>query len=139
MLIVVAFILITAALFFALEAIMARRKQLNVSLQRARNYGGSSLRQIELGKSVGDRVFAPSAARLAGIALRLTPQGSTEAVTRKLQGAGLGRVSATSFLAVKSALAFGFLIVGVGLAFVGKAGASNILIPMVLAVASFIG
>ena len=49
-----------------------------MSLRRAKTYGGYSLREAELGKSMSDRVVGPAAHRLASVALRATPKGSVE-------------------------------------------------------------
>ena len=50
---------------------------------RAKTYGGYSLREAELGKSVSDRVVGPAAQRLASIALRASASaGSTSGLRR---------------------------------------------------------
>src|SRR6478672_12375616 len=120
MLIVAAVILVAAATYFLLQVITAGQKQVAVSLRRAKTYGGYSLRDAELGKSVSDRVVGPAAQRLASIALRATPKGSVDGTRRKLIAAGMTRANPTTYLAGKAVVAGLFLLFGLVLLVTGS-------------------
>ena len=94
-------LLISASAYIVLEAMSVGRKQVALQLRRAKRYGGYTLREAELSKGVGDRLFAPMAGRMAGIALRMTPKGNIDDVRRKLQAAGMEKISPQTFLAAK--------------------------------------
>ena len=94
-------LLIAASAYIALEAMSVGRKQVAASLRRAKRYGGYSLREAELSKGVGDRLVGPMAKRLAGVALRMTPKGNIDDVRRKLQAAGMDKITPQTFLAAK--------------------------------------
>src|SRR5689334_21913219 len=96
---IIAVILVAGAAYFLLQGITAGQKQVAVSLRRAKTYGGYSLREAELGKSMSDRVVGPAAQRLAAIALRATPKGSVDGTRRKLIEAGMTRANPTTYLA----------------------------------------
>ena len=67
---IVVVILVALATYFLLQGITAGQQQVAVSLRRAKTYGGYSLRDAELGKSMSDRVVGPGRppARVAGAA-----------------------------------------------------------------------
>jgi tight adherence protein C len=94
-------LLIAASAYIALEAMSVGRKQVAASLRRAKRYGGYSLREAELSKGVSDRLVGPMAKRLAGVALRMTPKGNIDDVRRKLQAAGMDKITPQTFLAAK--------------------------------------
>ena len=65
---IVVVILVALATYFLLQGITAGQRQVAVSLRRAKTYGGYSLHDAELGKSMSDRVVGPAAhaARVGG-------------------------------------------------------------------------
>jgi tight adherence protein C len=117
-------ILVAGAAYFALQALTVQKKQVATSLRRARTYGGHSLREAELGKSMGDRVVGPASQRLAAVALRMTPKGSLEETRKKLSGAGMTRANPTSYLAAKAVFAGLFAFLGIVMLFSGGAQAA---------------
>jgi tight adherence protein C len=112
-------LLISASAYVALEAMSVGRKQVAMQLRRARRYGGYTLREAELSKGVGDRLFAPMAGRMAGIALRMTPKGNIDDVRRKLQAAGMEKISPQTFLAAKCCVSGAMLGLGMLLMITG--------------------
>ncbi len=107
---IVVVILVALATYFLLQGITAGQRQVAVSLRRAKTYGGYSLHEAELGKSVSDRVVGPAAHRLASLALRATPKGSLEETRRKLIAAGKTNANPTTYLAGKATVSGLFLI-----------------------------
>src|SRR4029078_3754625 len=99
---IIAVILVAGATYFLLQGITAGQKQVALSLRRAKTYGGYSLREPELAKSMPARVVGPAAQRLASIALRATPKGSVDGTRRKLIAAGMTRANPTTYLAGKA-------------------------------------
>ena len=117
---IVAVILVAGATYFLLQGITAGQKQVALSLRRAKTYGGYSLREAELGKSMSDRVVGPAAQRLASIALRATPKGSVDGTRRKLIAAGMTRANPTTYLAGKAVVSGLFLVFGLVLLVTGN-------------------
>ena len=117
-------LLVGGAAYFALQALTVQKKQVALSLRRARTYGGHTLREAELGKSVSDRVVGPAAHRLASVALRMTPKGSLDETRKKLSGAGMTRTNPTSYLAAKAVFAGLFGFIGIILLFSGRTQAA---------------
>ena len=109
---IVVVILVALATYFLLQGITAGQKQVAMSLRRAKTYGGYSLREAELGKSMSDRVVGPAATRLASLALRATPRGSVEGTRRKLIAAGKTNANPTTYLAGKAVVSCLFLLFG---------------------------
>jgi tight adherence protein C len=107
---IVVVILVALATYFLLQGITAGQRQVAVSLRRAKTYGGYSLHDAELGKSMSDRVVGPAAHRLASVALRATPKGSLEETRRKLIAAGKTNANPTTYLAGKATVSGLFLI-----------------------------
>ena len=130
-------ILVAAAAYFLLEGLTASRKQTAVALKRAKNYGGYTLRDAELGRSVSDRVVGPAVQRLAGLALRATPRGSVEETRKKLMGAGMTRTNPTSYLAGKATVAALFFALGLLLMVTGTPANTAILVLIGGAVGAF--
>jgi tight adherence protein C len=102
---VLAIILVAIATYFAIQGLTAGQKSVSLSLRRARSYGGQTLRDAEMGKSMSDRMVGPLAQKLAKLALRATPKGSLDDTRRKLIGAGLTKANPTTYLAGKAAVA----------------------------------
>lgn len=107
---IVVVILVALATYFLLQGITAGQRQVAVSLRRAKTYGGYSLHEAELGKSMSDRVVGPAAHRLASLALRATPKGSLEETRRKLIAAGKTNANPTTYLAGKAIVSGLFLL-----------------------------
>jgi tight adherence protein C len=115
MLLLLAALLLGIATYFAGEVVTAPARERQRSLDRASNYGrmripGTGLERLRF----YERVIAPATQRLAGLALRVSPRVTVEAVGLRLLAAGMGRsLNPTTFLAAKAA--FGGLGAGVGL------------------------
>jgi tight adherence protein C len=126
-----------AAFFFAEVATSPMRARRNL-VHRAANYG--SVRTVT-GKELPrfrERAFAPFAAKVAKLILRVNPRTTTASVAAKLMAAGMRRTSPTGFIASKGILAiagffFGLvfaattapkytLLSALGCAFLGFAG-----------------
>jgi tight adherence protein C len=95
------------------EAVTLPARERHNSVQRAARYGRVravlGARQLPFRQ----RVLSPMGDRLAGWTLKLHPRTTVDGVSARLLAAGLGRtISPTSFLAFKSALALGGLLVG---------------------------
>jgi tight adherence protein C len=95
------------------EAVTLPARERRSSVQRAATYGKFravlGARQLPFSQ----RVLTPLGDRLAGWTLKLHPKTTIEGVSARLLAAGLGRrISATTFLAFKSALALGGLVLG---------------------------
>jgi tight adherence protein C len=88
-----------------------RRREL--SLKRATAYGArKGTTETEL-PGFKERVLIPAIEQLASFALRLNPKASVDAIGARLIAAGLAsRISATQFLAIKSAAAGAGIVVG---------------------------
>jgi tight adherence protein C len=113
LLIVLGVLCLAGAAYLVSEAVTLPARERRDSVQRAANYGDvrTVLGQAQL--SFVQRVVAPLGDRLAGWTLRLHPRTTIDGVSTRLLAAGLGRtISPTTFLAFKSALAIGGLIVG---------------------------
>ncbi len=105
---------IAVAIFLCLEAMTVRQRQLALSMRRAKRYGGFTLREVELGKGMGDRMLSPAIERLAGFALRLPGAISPDELRRRLIAAGLANtINPSTFLAGKTVFAIGSVGVGV--------------------------
>jgi tight adherence protein C len=104
---------LAGAAYLVGDAVTLPARERRSSVQRAANYGDVrsvlGLRQLPFRQ----RVLSPMGDRLAGWTLRLHPRTTVEGVSARLLAAGLGRrISATTFLAFKSALALGGLLLG---------------------------
>jgi len=108
----------------------AREQELSVA--RAGRYGLAQLRARGPERlRFRERVLAPAVHRLAAIALRVNPRVSLELIGTRLMAAGLSaRVTATQFLALKSGLAAGGLIVFGLLGFSASSAAGILLTPL---------
>src|SRR5215212_9646326 len=113
MLIVLGAFCLAGAAFFLSEAVTLPARERRTSVNRAASYG--KLRAV-LGQPqlpFSQRVLSPMGDRLAGWTLRLHPRTTIDGVSSRLLAAGLGRkISPTTFLAFKSALAIGGLMLG---------------------------
>jgi tight adherence protein C len=111
--IVLGVLCLAGAAFLIGEAVTLPARERRSSVNRAATYGKfrAALSQQQLPFS--QRVLAPLGDRLAGWTLKLHPKTTVEGVSTRLLAAGLGRtISPTTFLAFKSALALGGLVLG---------------------------
>jgi tight adherence protein C len=133
-----AIILIAVATYFAIQGLTQGQKSVELSLRRARSYGGQTLRDNEMGKSVSDRMVGPAAQKLARLALRATPKGSLEETRRKLAAAGLVATNPTTYLAAKAAVASLLLTLGVVMLVTGGSPMTAILMGFGGAAGAFV-
>jgi tight adherence protein C len=111
--IVLGVLCLAGAAYLVGEAVTLPARERRSSVNRAATYGKvrAALGQQQLPFS--QRVLAPLGDRLAGWTLKLHPKTTVEGVSTRLLAAGLGRkISPTTFLAFKSALALGGLALG---------------------------
>ena len=111
--IVLGVLCLAGAAYLVGEAVTLPARERRSSVNRAATYGKfrAALGQQQLPFS--QRVLAPLGDRLAGWTLKLHPKTTVEGVSTRLLAAGLGRkISPTTFLAFKSALALGGLVLG---------------------------
>jgi tight adherence protein C len=145
MLLLLAALLLGVAAYFAGEVVTAPARERQRSLDRASNYGrmrlpGTGIERLRF----NERVFVPAVERLAGLALKVSPRVTVEAVSLRLLAAGMGRsLSPTTFLAAKALFGglgavVGFLIGGSswgalgGIAFGFMCAAGGFAVPGVL-------
>jgi len=116
MLIAFGIILFFAAVYMLLSGLTVQQRDIAVSVRRAKRYGSRNVREIETRRSVNERVLGPTAARLAGITMKLAPKTNTEDIATKLLQAGLARsLTPQSYLALKAGIPvglFGFFMLG---------------------------
>jgi tight adherence protein C len=111
--IVLGVLCLAGAAYMIGEAVTLPARERRSSVTRAATYGKfrAALGQQQLPFS--QRVLTPLGDRLAGWTLKLHPKTTIDGVSARLLAAGLGRkISPTTFLAFKSALALGGLVVG---------------------------
>jgi tight adherence protein C len=104
---------LAAAAYFLGDAVTAPARERQTSMRRAARYGTfrPSLGRVHL--PFKQRVLVPAGDRLARWTLKLHPKTTIDGVSTRLLAAGLGRsLSATTFLALKSAFAIGGLVLG---------------------------
>ena len=95
------------------ETVTLPARERRSSVDRAASYGKVRARLGGQQQPFSRRVLAPLGDRLAGWTLKLHPRTTIEGVSARLLAAGLNRsISPTSFLAFKSALALGGLLLG---------------------------
>ncbi len=111
--IVLGVLCLAGAAYLIGEAVTLPARERRTSVNRAATYG--RVRTV-LGPPqlpFSQRVLAPLGDRLAGWTLKLHPKTTVEGVSTRLLAAGLGRtISPNTFLAFKSALAIGGMVVG---------------------------
>ena len=111
--IVLSVLCLAGAAYLIGEAVTLPARERRSSVNRAATYGKfrAALGQQQLPFS--QRVLTPLGDRLAGLTLKLHPKTTVDGVSARLLAAGLGRkISPTTFLAFKSALALGGLVTG---------------------------
>lgn len=111
MLLVIAFFMVGAGAFIALEYASESARDVKANLKRANMYAIVNHREKELARGAGERIFQPAIKKMSELATRLSPRASRLELARKMQSAGV-KTSPQVFLAIK-----GFLTVG-SLAFI---------------------
>jgi tight adherence protein C len=109
------------AAYLVLDALTIKQKQTAVSLNRARTYGGvAGVRDHELARNVTRRLIAPGVHRLTRIGTRLPGTASPQEIRRRIAAAGLeAKLTPQAFLALKSGLTGGALLLGAVLGITG--------------------
>jgi tight adherence protein C len=124
MLLFLAFLCLAGAVFMIGEVATLPSRERERSMRRASNYGFVRVASSLHTKKFRDRTVDPLRDSVAGLVLKLNPRTSTEAISLRLLGAGLGRrVTPTTFLASKGLLAATGAFVGV--MFSSMAGSST--------------
>jgi tight adherence protein C len=104
---------LAGAAYLVGEAVTLPARERRTSVRRAATYGKFRAVLGERQLPFKQRVLAPLGDRLAGWTLKLHPKTTIDGVSARLLAAGLGRkISPTTFLAFKSALALGGLFLG---------------------------
>jgi tight adherence protein C len=109
------------AAYLVLDALTIKQKKTAVSLNRARTYGGvAGVRDHELARNVTRRLIAPGVHRLTRIGTRLPGTASPQEIRRRIAAAGLeAKLTPQAFLALKSGLTGGALLLGAVLGITG--------------------
>jgi tight adherence protein C len=111
--IVLGVLCLAGAAYLIGEAVTLPARERRSSVTRAATYGKFRAALGQHQQPFSQRVLAPLGDRLAGWTLKLHPKTTVEGVSTRLLAAGLGRkISPTTFLAFKSALALGGLVLG---------------------------
>jgi tight adherence protein C len=111
--IVLGVLCLAGAAYLVGEAVTLPARERRSSVNRAATYGKFRAAFGQQQQPFSQRVLAPLGDRLAGWTLKLHPKTTIEGVSTRLLAAGLGRkISPTTFLAFKSALALGGLALG---------------------------
>ena len=111
--IVLGVLCLAGAAYMIGEAVTLPARERRSSVTRAATYGKFRAALGERQLPFSQRVLAPLGDRLAGWTLKLHPKTTVDGVSARLLAAGLGRkISPTTFLAFKSALALGGLVLG---------------------------
>jgi tight adherence protein C len=104
---------LAGAAYFVGDAVTLPARERRTSVRRAATYGRFRPTLGHGQQPFRERVLVPLGDRLAGWTLKLHPRTTVEGVSARLLAAGLGRtIAPTTFLAFKSALALGGLLVG---------------------------
>jgi tight adherence protein C len=111
--IVLGVLCLAGAAYFVGDAVTLPARERRTSVRRAATYGRFRTVLGTAQLPFTQRVLAPMGDRLAGWTLKLHPKTTIDGVSTRLLAAGLGRtISPTTFLAFKSALALGGLLMG---------------------------
>ncbi len=124
MLLALSVICLFGAIFLATEVVSVGARQRALALRRASTYARPRIRTGPERLKFRERVIFPAATRLSRLALRVNPRVTVESIQLKLMTAGMSqKISPTTFLALKAALAIGFgvlgLLLGSAVSFVG--------------------
>jgi tight adherence protein C len=111
--IVLSVLCLAGAAYLIGEAVTLPARERRSSVNRAATYGKFRAARGQQQLPFSQRVLTPLGDRLAGWTLKLHPKTTVDGVSARLLAAGLGRkISPTTFLAFKSALALGGLVLG---------------------------
>jgi tight adherence protein C len=124
MLLALSVVCLFGAVFLATEVVSVGARQRALALRRASTYARPRIRTGPERLKFRERVIFPAATRLSRLALRVNPRVTIESIQLKLMTAGMSqKISPTTFLALKAALAIGFgvlgLLLGSAVSFVG--------------------
>src|SRR5256714_925550 len=99
--------------YFVGDAVTLPARERHTSVSRAARYGSFRPALGAAHKPFRERVLAPLGERVARWTLKLHPRTTVDGVSARLLAAGLGRsLSPTAFLAFKSGLAIGGIVLG---------------------------
>jgi|RhiMetdeSRZDD1v2_1073273.scaffolds.fasta_scaffold09783_4 tight adherence protein C len=124
MLLALSVVCLFGAVFLATEVVSVGARQRALALRRASTYARPRIRTGPERLKFRERVIFPAANRLSRLAMRVNPRVTVESIQLKLMTAGLSqKISPTTFLALKAALAIGLgvfgLLLGSAVSFVG--------------------
>jgi tight adherence protein C len=124
MLLALSVVCLFGAVFLATEVVSVGARQRALALRRASTYARPRIRTGPERLKFRERVIFPAATRLSRLAMRVNPRVTVESIQLKLMTAGLSqKISPTTFLALKAALAIGLgvfgLLLGSAVSFVG--------------------
>ena len=124
MLLALSVICLFGAVFLATEVVSVGARQRALALRRASTYARPRIRTGPERLKFRERVIFPAATRLSRLAMRVNPRVTVDSIQLKLMTAGLSqKISPTTFLALKAALAIGLgvfgLLLGSAVSFVG--------------------
>jgi tight adherence protein C len=137
MLLFLAFLCLAGAVYLIGEVATLPSRERERSIRRASNYGFVRLSSPLDAKKFRERTVEPMRESMARLVLKLNPRTSTEAISLRLLGAGLGRrINPTSFLAAKGLLAVTGALVGVMVGSMAGSG-TGMLLTVALAAGGF--
>ena len=124
MLLALSVVCLFGAVFLATEVVSVGARQRALALRRASTYARPRIRTGPERLKFRERVIFPAATRLSRLAMRVNPRVTVESIQLKLMTAGLSqKITPTTFLALKAALAIGLgvfgLLLGSAVSFVG--------------------
>jgi tight adherence protein C len=134
------FFLLAASAYLIGDVVTQPARERELAVRRAANYGrlrvtGGGLERLRF----KERVIAPGTAKLAKLALRLSPRTTLDATAAKLVGAGMGRsLTPTAFLAMKGAGAMGGGFAGFFVGTVAAGAAMAVPFALVLGCTGFV-
>jgi tight adherence protein C len=140
MLLAFALITLGLAVYLLGEVATYPARQQALSVRRASGYGrarmvGATTAQLKF----RERVLVPSVARLASMALRLNPKATVEAISTRLNAAGLSsRISPTQFLAAKGALAIAAALFAISVGVINAPVFGIVFAPLLAGVGFFV-
>jgi tight adherence protein C len=115
LIVVIAGIALAVGAYLAGEAVTYPARERRALVRRAAHYGAAAANSYaspEQRLSLRERIFVPLAGSVAALMLRLNRHESVDRVQLRLAAAGMGSVSARTFLAAKGLLAAAGLLVG---------------------------
>jgi tight adherence protein C len=137
MLLFLAFLCLAAAVYLIGEVATLPSRERERSIKRASNYGFVRLSSPLDARKFRERTVEPMRESIARLVLKLNPRTSTEAISLRLLGAGLGRrINPTTFLAAKGLLAVFGALVGVIVGSMAGSG-TGMLLTVALAASGF--